>query len=98
MTKRIDVTEYAQTMLGFDKIMILLHSHPDGDTLGTGIALLGALCALGKDAVAVCTDELISSRLAGRAPPLMSAESCDASVSLNPPCLVISHVLELIFS
>lgn len=57
MTKRINVTEYAQTMLGFDKIMILMHSHPDGDTLGTGIALLGALCALGKDAVAVCTDE-----------------------------------------
>ena len=48
--------------------------------------------------VAVCTDELISVRLAGRAPPLISAESPDASVSVKPPGLVISHDLELIFS
>ena len=48
--------------------------------------------------VAVCTDELISVRFAGRAPPLMSAESPEASVSENPPGLVISQDLELIFS
>ena len=48
--------------------------------------------------VAVWTDELISVRLAGRAPPLISAERPDASVSENPPGLVISHDLELIFS
>lgn len=58
MTKRISVTEYASTILSYDKIMILTHSHPDGDTAGTGIALLGALRNLGKDAVVVCTDTL----------------------------------------
>jgi phosphoesterase RecJ-like protein len=58
MTKRINVSEYAKMMLGFDKIMILTHGHPDGDTLGTGVALLGALCELGKEAVLVCADTL----------------------------------------
>ena len=60
-------------------------------------ALTDSLRALAP-IVAVCTDELISVRLAGRAPPLMRAESDDASVSENPPDLVISHDLELIFS
>ena len=58
MTERINVTEYASTILGFDKIMILTHGHPDGDTAGTAVALLGALSILGKEAVVVCSDTL----------------------------------------
>ncbi|MBE6622652.1 MAG: hypothetical protein E7621_00435 [Ruminococcaceae bacterium] len=58
MTERITVGEYASKMLGFDKIMILAHGHPDGDTAGTALGLLDALSLLGKEAVVVCADTL----------------------------------------
>ena len=58
MTKLIDIKEYAKTLLNFDNILILTHAHPDGDTAGTGVALLCALTNLGKNAAIFCTDEL----------------------------------------
>ena len=48
--------------------------------------------------VAVSTEELISFSVAGSAPPRIKAEVEEASSSLNPPDLVISQLLEVIFS
>lgn len=58
MTKRICPKEFANEILTYDKIMILIHGHPDGDTAGTGIALLNILLTLGKETILVCADAL----------------------------------------
>ncbi len=47
---RIDAKKAAEIIMGQDKILILVHSNPDGDTLGCGYALLRALRKLGKKA------------------------------------------------
>lgn len=47
---RIDVKECAGLLKAHDNILILTHAHPDGDTLGSGFALLRALLQLGKTA------------------------------------------------
>ncbi len=47
---RIDVRKAAELLLDHDKIIILVHSNPDGDTLGCGFSLLRALRQLGKKA------------------------------------------------
>jgi phosphoesterase RecJ-like protein len=41
-----------------DNILILVHGHPDGDTLGSGLALKYALTAIGKNAVVKCCDKV----------------------------------------
>jgi len=56
--ERIDSAAFAAEILLHDEILILTHSHPDGDTAGTGIALYNALLAAGKKAAVACTDEL----------------------------------------
>ena len=45
---RIDLRETANILQSFDKILLLCHSHPDGDTLGSATALAHALSAKGK--------------------------------------------------
>lgn len=47
---RIDAKRTAELILNEDNILILVHSNPDGDTLGCGYALLRALRKLGKKA------------------------------------------------
>ena len=47
---RINVKEAAELLLNHDNIIILVHSNPDGDTLGCGYALLRALRKQGKKA------------------------------------------------
>lgn len=41
-----------------DRILILTHQFPDGDTIGSGFALCHALHALGKQARVVCSDAI----------------------------------------
>ena len=45
---RIDIKECARILSEKDDILILTHSHPDGDTLGCGFALCRALLKMGK--------------------------------------------------
>lgn len=54
----IDVTiEAAAGMLkNADRILILCHGKPDGDTLGSGLAMLRALLSMGKTARIACSD------------------------------------------
>lgn len=55
---KIDVNEAAQFLKEHDDYLILMHASPDGDTLGCGHALCGALQRMGKNAKAVCPDEI----------------------------------------
>ncbi|MCH5203525.1 MAG: bifunctional oligoribonuclease/PAP phosphatase NrnA [Oscillospiraceae bacterium] len=55
---RIDVKEAAEFLRENNDYLILMHASPDGDTLGCGTALCGALQRLGKNAKAVCPDEI----------------------------------------
>ncbi|MCH5195473.1 MAG: bifunctional oligoribonuclease/PAP phosphatase NrnA [Oscillospiraceae bacterium] len=55
---RIDIKEAAEFLRENNNYLILMHASPDGDTLGCGTALCGALQRLGKNARAVCPDEI----------------------------------------
>lgn len=54
----IDVRQAAEFLEANDDYLILMHASPDGDTLGCGYALCGALQRIGKRARAVCPDEI----------------------------------------
>ena len=56
MGRRVSIEEAAQLLLAHDKILILCHRSPDGDTLGSGFGLLHALQTLGKTARVDCAD------------------------------------------
>lgn len=55
---KIDVAQAAEFLRSNDDYLILMHANPDGDTLGCGFALCGALQRLGKRAKAVCPEEI----------------------------------------
>lgn len=57
---KIDLCRAAQLLLSQDKILILAHSHPDGDTLGSAFALCRGLQLLGKHAKVFCSDAIPS--------------------------------------
>lgn len=52
----ITLESAAKTILSKDKILILTHRSPDGDTIGSGYALAMALRKLGKSVKVDCTD------------------------------------------
>ena len=52
----ITLESAAKTLLSKDKILILTHRSPDGDTIGSGYALAMALRKLGKNVKVDCTD------------------------------------------
>ena len=55
---RIDLNETAKVLEGSDDILLLCHSHPDGDTLGSASALARALIAEGKRVRVECGDKI----------------------------------------
>lgn len=57
---KINVEKCAHILKEQDNILILCHAHPDGDTLGSGYALLRALLKLGKNVKLACGDEIQS--------------------------------------
>ena len=50
--------EVAGILKQHDNILILVHAHPDGDTLGCGYSLCRSLISLGKNARVSCSDEI----------------------------------------
>lgn len=62
MTKRLTIEEAAEWLAGRDNILILCHTRPDGDTLGSAFALRAALRLLSKRAFCLC-DTRIPKRL-----------------------------------
>ncbi|MBR3503502.1 MAG: DHH family phosphoesterase [Clostridia bacterium] len=53
---RAETTEVAGWLKARDRIAVVTHLHPDGDALGSSIALALALRAIGKRAFACCQD------------------------------------------
>lgn len=54
----IDLKNAAEMLRKADNILILTHANPDGDTLGSGFALLRALLKAGKKARLINNDEI----------------------------------------
>ncbi len=54
----IDVKETARLLSEKDNILLLCHSHPDGDTLGSATALAYALRQTGKNVTVRCGDRI----------------------------------------
>lgn len=55
---RIEFSEVITELKNADKILILTHVNPDGDTLGSGFALLRALLKMGKRARLINGDKI----------------------------------------
>lgn len=56
MTNKLTEQEAAAMLQKADRILLLAHQYPDGDTLGSNFALCQALQALGKTARVLCGD------------------------------------------
>ncbi len=54
----IDTTQASELLQTKDKILILTHKNPDGDTLGSAFALCRALLKLKKSARVMCNDAI----------------------------------------
>ncbi|NLP47478.1 MAG: bifunctional oligoribonuclease/PAP phosphatase NrnA [Clostridiales bacterium] len=54
----LDYKSTADLLCKHDNFLILTHSHPDGDTLGSAFALARALRVLGKKAIVECSDRI----------------------------------------
>lgn len=54
----IGCAETAALLRGWDKILVLSHASPDGDTLGSACALMRGLVSLGKQVDFRCADEI----------------------------------------
>lgn len=58
MSDLLSVPQTTELLRGTDRILILTHHYPDGDTLGSGFALCQALQRLGKNARVECSDDI----------------------------------------
>lgn len=58
MSNRLTVPAAADMLRAADRIWILTHQFPDGDTLGSGFALCRALRHMGKQAQVLCGDPI----------------------------------------
>ena len=52
--KSLTAKEAAARLLALERPLVVMHTNPDGDTVGSGIALVRVLRALGKDAPFSC--------------------------------------------
>ena len=52
----LDCAQAAALLQGWDKILVMSHASPDGDTLGSASALLRGLASLGKEVAFFCAD------------------------------------------
>lgn len=60
MTENLNVAQMAAKLADAERVLILCHKNPDGDTIGCGSALYHALTALGKTAAVLCSDPIPS--------------------------------------
>lgn len=54
----MDCAKTAALLKGWDRVLILSHASPDGDTLGSACALMGGLISLQKQVDFRCADEI----------------------------------------
>lgn len=74
----MNVTETAARLRGWDRILLLTHVRPDGDTIGSAAALCRALRALGKEAYLLANPE-ITATYAPYAAPCWAPEGWEPS-------------------
>ncbi|MCR4616165.1 MAG: DHH family phosphoesterase [Clostridiales bacterium] len=55
---RISLEQTVKLLSKNDKMLILTHTHPDGDTLGSGFSLCYALRSIGKKVNVLCADSI----------------------------------------
>ena len=58
MSERIDAQQTAARLKKADKVLIISHKNPDGDTLGSAGVLYWALVQMGKTAAVLCSDPI----------------------------------------
>ena len=58
MTNKLTEQEAAAMLRGANRILLLAHQYPDGDTLGSNFALCQALQSLGKTVRVLCGDKI----------------------------------------
>ena len=58
MSQPVTLQQAAVFLCGAQDVFILTHKAPDGDTLGSGFALMHALRQLGKRAAVLCNDPI----------------------------------------
>ena len=76
--KRIDAKECAERLLSIEDPLVVMHARPDGDTVGSGVALCLILEALGKRVCYACSHE-IPKRLAFIVDGVRRAEESELS-------------------
>ncbi len=85
-TRTLTVNETASLLKDNDNILLVTHSRPDGDTLGSAIALETALRLLGKNSYTVCDDD-IPERLGFILNYRTETPEKENLTSLRPECL-----------
>ena len=58
MTKNCSLAETGELLKAAKKLVIVSHVSPDGDTLGSSLALMHALCMLGKEVIMNVDDDI----------------------------------------
>jgi phosphoesterase RecJ-like protein len=58
VSRPVSVAGAAELLRKADKVLILMHQYPDGDTIGSGYALCRALQAMGKTVRTACCDPI----------------------------------------
>jgi len=58
MSEMIELSTVCDRLSAADCVLILTHTRPDADTLGSGVALREMLCTLGKKAAVICDDNI----------------------------------------
>ena len=60
MSEILQLAEAISRLLRADNILLLCHKNPDGDTVGSAMALCHVLKSLGKTAAILCADPIPS--------------------------------------
>lgn len=79
------VQQTCEYLQGQDRILILCHQSPDGDTLGSGFGLYYALRAMGKQTQVACSDPI---------PPQFGYLLPEEMPSFEPQCVVAVDVAD----
>ena len=58
MSEILQLAEAISRLLKADNILLLCHKNPDGDTVGSAMALCHVLKSLGKTAAVLCADPI----------------------------------------
>ena len=56
--QKISLEECAERLLAMERPQIVMHVHPDGDTVGSAAALARALLSIGKEPILLCGDPI----------------------------------------